>query len=344
MPSTDPMNASPGAPIRLCGPAEIAAAVPVLLGYHPDGDTMVMVCLNRHGDALRLGPLAGIPLPGQPLAAPSGEVVAGYLPPLRALIGTSSADAVLLIVYTTAPGGYAELALTLADVLHGTATEVLDVLHVTSGSVGSYHCPDQGVVAVGGAGPVAAAAAMIGRSVLPSRRDIAHAIDPDHTGHPLPGGQLTDATADATRLCRTDPGALAARAEQLYTDLLHRADHGGNLPDDHAADLLAALAASPTVRDHIAALAVRDAATDRAPAATAALTGLAGRTPHPHAAPICTVLAMTAYRTGDGTLANVALDRALTSDPDYPLAHLLGHAITQALPPAMLDHVTAASP
>ena len=95
MPSTDPMNASPGAPIRLCGPAEIAAAVPVLLGYHPDGDTMVMVCLNRHGDALRLGPLAGIPLPGQPLAAPSGEVVAGYLPPLRALIGTSSADAVL---------------------------------------------------------------------------------------------------------------------------------------------------------------------------------------------------------------------------------------------------------
>ncbi|HEY5151672.1 MAG TPA: hypothetical protein VIJ23_18040, partial [Mycobacterium sp.] len=85
----------------------------------------------------------------------------------------------------------------------------------------------------------------------------------------------TDATTDATRLCRTDPDALAVRAEQLYTDLLHRADHGGNLPDDHAAELLAALAASPAVRDHIAALAVRDAATDRAPAATAALTGLA---------------------------------------------------------------------
>jgi hypothetical protein len=30
------------------------------------------------------------------------------------------------------------------------------------------------------------------------------------------------------------------------------------MPDDHAADLLAALAASLTVRDHIAALAVRD--------------------------------------------------------------------------------------
>jgi len=107
--------------------------------------------------------------------------------------------------------------------------EVLDVLHVTSGCVGSYHYPDQGVVAVGGAGPVAAAAAMIGRSVVASRRDIAHAIDPDHTRHPPPGGQLTDAIADATRLRRTDPGAGAARAEQLYTDLLQRADHGGAL-------------------------------------------------------------------------------------------------------------------
>jgi hypothetical protein len=143
------------------------------------------------------------------------------------------------------------------------------------------------------------------------------------------------------------PTPSPARAEQLYTDLLLRAEHGGTLPHDHAADLLAALAAalaaSLTVRDHIAALAVRDAATDRAPAATAALTGPAGRTPHPHAAPICTVLAMTAYRTGDGTLANVALDRAMTSDPAYRLAHLLSYAITQALPPAMLDQVTAAS-
>ena len=87
--------------------------------------------------------------------------------------------------------------------------------------------------------------------MLPSRRDITHAIDPDHTGHPLPGGQLTDATADATRLCRTDPDALTARAEQLCTDLLQRAEHGGTLPDDHAADLVAALAASPTVRDRV---------------------------------------------------------------------------------------------
>jgi len=92
-------------------------------------------------------------------------------------------------------------------------------------------------------------------------------------------------------------------------------------------DLLAALNASPPVRDHIAALAVRDAATDRAPAATADLTRLVGRTPHPHAAPICTVLALTAYRTGDGTLANIALDRAITSDADYPGGVVVGQGV-----------------
>lgn len=36
-----------------------------------------------------------------------------------------------------------------------------------------------------------------------------------------------------------------------------------------------------------------------------------------------TVLAMTDDRTGDGTLANVALDRALVSDPAYRLARCL---------------------
>ena len=100
-------SASAGAPIRLRGAAEIAAAVPVLLGYHPDGGTMVdgEPELNRHGSALRLGPLAGIPLPGQPLPAPSGEIVAGYLSPLRALIGASRADAVLLICSPPRPAG-----------------------------------------------------------------------------------------------------------------------------------------------------------------------------------------------------------------------------------------------
>ncbi|HZM55967.1 MAG TPA: hypothetical protein VFC03_13175, partial [Acidimicrobiales bacterium] len=81
---------------------------------------------------------------------------------------------------------------------------------------------------------IAAAAAMLGHSVLPSRRDIARAIDPDRTGHPLPGGQLTDAAA----LCRTDSDALTTRAEQLYTDLVHRAAHGDTLPDDHAAGVV----------------------------------------------------------------------------------------------------------
>ena len=195
-----------------------------------------------------------------------------------------------------------------------------------------------------GAEALRTANALHGRTALPNRHDIAHAIDPDHTKHPLPTGQLTDATTTATRQCRTDPHALITRAEQLYTDLLHRAQHGRTLPDDHAADLLAALAASPAARDHITTLAVRDAATDQAPTATAPSPPSPDAPHTPHAAPICTILAITAYRTGDGTLANIALDRALTNNPTYPLAHLLASAITQAIPPAPLDHLTTTNP
>ena len=46
------------------------------------------------------------------------------------------------------------------------------------------------------------------------------------------------------------------------------------------------------------------------------------------------LLAFTAWQAGNGALAAVAVDRALTADPSYSMAHLLGSAIQAALPPA----------
>ncbi|MDG4795406.1 DUF4192 domain-containing protein [Micromonospora sp. WMMD1082] len=53
--------------------------------------------------------------------------------------------------------------------------------------------------------------------------------------------------------------------------------------------------------------------------------------PATSAAPAC-LLAITAYLGGDGALANIAVDRALHADPDYHLAHLLGHALRSGVP------------
>jgi len=47
------------------------------------------------------------------------------------------------------------------------------------------------------------------------------------------------------------------------------------------------------------------------------------------------LLAFTAWQSGDGALANVALDRALDADPGYSMAHLLREAIDCGAPPSM---------
>ena len=46
------------------------------------------------------------------------------------------------------------------------------------------------------------------------------------------------------------------------------------------------------------------------------------------------LLAFTAWQAGDGTLANVALDRALAADPDYSMARLLREILAAGVPPS----------
>jgi len=46
-------------------------------------------------------------------------------------------------------------------------------------------------------------------------------------------------------------------------------------------------------------------------------------------------VAFTAWQSGDGTLANVALDRALADNPRYSMAMLLREALDAGAPPSM---------
>ena len=50
--------------------------------------------------------------------------------------------------------------------------------------------------------------------------------------------------------------------------------------------------------------------------------------------PAC-LLAFTAWQSGNGALANVALDRALTADPGYSMALLLRDTIDAGAPPSL---------
>jgi hypothetical protein len=46
-------------------------------------------------------------------------------------------------------------------------------------------------------------------------------------------------------------------------------------------------------------------------------------------------LAFCAWQSGDGALANVALDRSLADNPDYSMALLLRDALDSGAPPSM---------
>jgi hypothetical protein len=54
-----------------------------------------------------------------------------------------------------------------------------------------------------------------------------------------------------------------------------------------------------------------------------------------HVAAPAALLAFVAWQSGDGALANVALDRALADDPVYSMALLLRQVITAGAPPSL---------
>jgi hypothetical protein len=114
---------------------------------------------------------------------------------------------------------------------------------------------------------------------------------------------------------------------QRAAALLDRAEQGAVLDDDAAAGLAVALH-DVVVRDEVATWAL-----DRADGLLSLAEQVARRTAPPADAPVCTLLAWVAYARGDGARANVALDRALTTDPGHPLAGLLRQALDGGVTP-----------
>jgi hypothetical protein len=64
-------------------------------------------------------------------------------------------------------------------------------------------------------------------------------------------------------------------------------------------------------------------------------------TPGPLAPPLCSVLAMVAYRHGDGALAQVAVDRCLLAEPEHQLAHLMIAIMSAGIHPDELDAIVS---
>ncbi|POM22655.1 hypothetical protein BTM25_48590 [Actinomadura rubteroloni] len=312
-------------PLKIGDPRDAIAAVPYLLGFHP-ADSLVCLAFGgpRTACAVRQD-LPDVDEQTAPVLARNGfeqAIVLGYGPPDR------TDDA----------------AHALAAALDRHGVKVIDILRVLGDRWWRLGCPDETCCPPSGrpidtrAARVTAEAVYAGHVALADRADLARTIAPVT-------GQAAAAMRAATRraedrlaaLARgpsatgppSTPTLLTAEGIPFVTCLLERFRTDRTPPTDDDTAWLGLLLTSLPVRDE-AWKHANDAPADHLHLWCDTTRRIA---PHYTAAP-ASLLAYTAYLVGNGALANLALDRALTAAPSYSMAALLREIIALGVPPS----------
>ncbi|WNI22032.1 DUF4192 domain-containing protein [Streptomyces sp. ITFR-16] len=349
--------------ITLRGPAELADALPYLMGFHPN-DSVVMVALHggrgRFGGRLRLG------IPQSAREWPSvAEQLAECLIKGSERRGGRPDAIVVFLCQDPAEGetgtGTMERLRPLAQLLR-TACGALDVpvleaLCVSGNRFWSYVCPDArccpaegNPMAMPGTSVMAAAATYAGIQVRGSLREMEARLAP-LTGTTGAAQQRALDAAGAALVpmlleedSRKEVGETTLKlARRLMRRLVRAPAAGPSLADlnddrlithEEAAELILGLQDRET----------RDRAAEwmEGPEAETALRlwrALARRCVAPyqeHAAAPLTLAGWVSWSTGDEPAARVALGLALRVDPHYTFAQLLHEACNQGLDPETL--------
>jgi Domain of unknown function (DUF4192) len=300
--------------LRLRSPADVVSAVPYLVGFHPS-DSVVVLGFGGDGEAytVRLDLTAADVL----IEHVSG-LVARRESPHVVVAGYGPGDRVTPVIDRVRR----------ALGRHGVRPH--DVLRVEGRRFWSYLCSEPGCCPAEGRpvddGAVAAAAVAAGLTALPDRADLVRSVEP------VGGERMRRATERAERRLASregdDPGTTVAEGVRLVRAVLRRATERAGPPSDEEVARLGVL---------MVCLRVRDEAWVRMGEGTIEAhvrlwRDVLRRVREPYVpAPAC-LLAFAAWRTGDGALANIALDRALAADPHYSMARLLRELFVSGLP------------
>ena len=319
---------------RLTTPAQMAAALPLWLGYVPT-ESLVVVCCHEPRGRIGLTLRFDLPPPGS-----EDDLVEE----VARRVAAEDATRVLLAVYTDGSGQ------PLADLLVAELDHlvVTDVLLVRDGRFWSLLCREPACCPAEGtpvdAGRDASAVRLLaaeqvleGRAVLPDRAALARtlaapsflAAEVARQRCEMAAALLADAVEEAGVGVAAE-ASLAAWAEAVE----EWRSPPGRLGDQQAAALAVSLV-DTWVRDALADCPRSDVA-----AMTALLAELCRRTPAPWDAAVCTLYAWVTYCSGAGAEVTIALERALTSDPEHRLAQLLLAALQGQVKPQDLRRVT----
>jgi Domain of unknown function (DUF4192) len=325
--------------VRAGSPRELLAVVPLLLGFMPEA-SLVVIGVAPPRDRVRV--TLRYDLPDPPDAEMAAEIVAHAVGVLRA----QRLRAAVAVGYgPEAP--VTSLAGALRDAAQTAGIDLRDVLRVFGGRYWSHGCGDEACCPAAGTpfdvtDPSAPAGmAGTGTRVLAGRSAVAARVAPI-------GGTAAESMRQATRRAELHVARLLAKvrrsarlgaarhmiaAEGLAAagQMITRYRGGGGFTSDYEIARI-----TVALRD----LRVRDDAWARMDPAHAAAhlrlwIDVVRRAQPGYAAPPAALLAFVAWQSGDGALANVALDRALADDPAYSMALLLRQVITAGAPPSL---------
>jgi hypothetical protein len=328
-------NDDPPYRVSLVDPGEIAAGLPLLLGFRPRESLVAVSLTGPQGVRVGLTARADIPAP---------EHAAFLAEDLARRLRTDLPQAVLLVVVSEAADADADLPhrslvheLTLA--LHHDRLPVRDALLVRAGRWWSYDCPapccrpDRGTPLPEGTSELAVATVAAGVVVADSREELAARIAPAPGVRSMTTVTRRVAAEAAARLQQVGADAMADESWTAVQAGLAHSRAGTALSDRALARVLWGLR-DVRVRDRALQLAL-----DEDPAVDSLWTDCLRRAPRRYVPPPATLLAVAAWLRGDGATAGVALERALAAQPTYRLAVLLRQALNSGLPPDQLRAV-----
>jgi hypothetical protein len=320
----------PASRLRLSSPEQVLAAVPYLLGFMPSRSLVVLSLRDKQvGLTMRLD-----------LDTPPPELRRVVVNRLHADRATTA----ILIVFdpddSGGPGSRpgSRFARPLIRTLRREGLAVKDAMGVRKGRFWSYLCneptccpPNGRALPVAGEPDhslVASTFVAMGTAPLSSREELSasvHAASPERQTELAPAFERALAAPAAYPLQRWWEAVLR------YTEAPPRRP----LPDTEIAHLIVSLG-EVTVRDEIVSWTAGDEITG----VLAVLRELAPCAPAPFDAQVLASLAWAAFSFGDGALAAVALERALSVDPEHNLARLLGVALESGVTPQQLRAIS----
>jgi hypothetical protein len=326
--------------VRAASPAALLTLVPHLLGFVPEA-SLVVIGVAPPRDRIRLTLRYDLPEP------PEADLVADVVAHAVGVLRTQRLTAAVAVAY-----GPDDLVTPVVRELRDAAwqaeIDLREFLRVQDGRYWSYMCGNEACCPAAGVpfepDPQAAeAAALIGAGtpVLASRAAVAARVAPL-------GGIAAESMRQATRRAERHVARLLAKvrrsgrlgavrhmiaAEGLAAvgAMIARYRSGGRFTSDYEIARI-----TVALRD----LRVRDDAWARMDPQYAdehlrLWIDVLRRAQPGHVAAPAALLAFVAWQSGEGALANVALDRALADDPRYSMALLLRQVITAGAPPSL---------